>query len=170
MFRTLLPSVRVARLLSTEAVASSSITEEKPLKKIARALETYIKHSKDHVAMMARERADFELGRRHLANMMNMDPHTMTQEDIDKAISYLFPSGLFDPKAKPVMRPPDEIMPKFHSFSFDEEGRPTDTRFFTLRPTFYKLLSDIGIKTRTVTSFYNDHLSSGSKESELESM
>ncbi|KAK5967898.1 Mitochondrial ribosomal protein S9 [Trichostrongylus colubriformis] len=170
MFRTLLPSVRAARLLSTESVASSSFTEEKPLKKIGRALETYIKLSREHVSMMARERADFELGRRHLANMMNMDPHTMTQEDIDTAISYLFPSGLFDLKARPVMRPPDEIMPKFHRFEFDEEGRPKDSRFFTLRPAFYKLLSDIGIKTRTVTSFYNDHLSAGSKGTEIQSM
>ncbi|KAK5983577.1 RhoGAP and Ras-association domain containing protein [Trichostrongylus colubriformis] len=170
MFRTLLPSVRAARLLSTESVASSSFTEEKPLKKIGRALETYIKLSREHVSMMARERADFELGRRHLANMMNMDPHTMTQEDIDTAISYLFPSGLFDLKARPVMRPPDEIMPKFHRFEFDEEGRPKDSRFFTLRPAFYKLLSDIGIKTRTVTSFYNDHLSAGSKGTEIQSI
>ncbi|VDO66318.1 unnamed protein product [Haemonchus placei] len=115
--------------------------EEKSLKKIGRALETYIKLSKDHAAMMARERADFELGRRHLANMMNLDAHTMTQDDIDAAICYLFPSGLFDLKARPVMRPPDEIMPKFRSLSFDEEGRPKDSRFFTLHPKFYKLLS-----------------------------
>ncbi|PIO67537.1 hypothetical protein TELCIR_10703 [Teladorsagia circumcincta] len=56
MFRTLLPSIRSARLLSTESLASTSLTEEKPLKKIGRALETYIKLSKEHVSMMARER------------------------------------------------------------------------------------------------------------------
>ncbi|VDM85553.1 unnamed protein product [Strongylus vulgaris] len=39
------------------------------------------------------------------------------------------------------MRPPDEILPKFHRFSFDDEGRPKDSRFFTLRPAFYGLLS-----------------------------
>lgn len=114
MFRSLLPSVRAARLLSTESVASSSYTpEEKPLKKVGRALETYIKLSKEHVSMMARERyasepfsfsffiswcglrfhlfcfvfrADFELGKRHLANMMNLDPYTMTQDDIDRLV------------------------------------------------------------------------------------
>ncbi|VDL73372.1 unnamed protein product [Nippostrongylus brasiliensis] len=112
MIRSVLPSVRVARLLCTEAVASSSYVEEKPLKKVGRALETYLRLSKEHVSMMARERADFELGRRHLANMMNLDVHTMTQEDIDRAIQYLFPSSLFDLKARPVMRPPDEILPK----------------------------------------------------------
>lgn len=104
MLRSLLPSVRAARLLSTDVAASSSIVEEKPIKKIGRALETYIKLSREHVSMMARERwgagkesrleigllrfvniyrADFELGKRHLANMMNLDPHTMTQDDID---------------------------------------------------------------------------------------
>ncbi|XGW15029.1 hypothetical protein V3C99_000924 [Haemonchus contortus] len=170
MLRRLLPRIHAARLLATDSATSSAPMEEKSLKKIGRALETYIKLSKDHAAMMARERADFELGRRHLANMMNLDVHTMTQDDIDAAICYLFPSGLFDLKARPVMRPPDEIMPKFRSLSFDEEGRPKDSRFFTLYPRFYKLLSDIGIKTKAITSFYNDHLSTGSKRSELESI
>ncbi|ETN86591.1 hypothetical protein NECAME_05895 [Necator americanus] len=168
MLRSLLPSVRSVRLLSSDAVASSSIMEEKPIKKIGRALETYIRLSKEHVSMMAKERADFELGKRHLANMMNLDPHAMTQDDIDKAIAYLFPSGLFDLKARPVMRPPDEILPKFHRFSFDDEGRPMDSRFFTLHPVFYGLLSEIGIKTKAITSFYNDHLLLGRKGAELE--
>ncbi|EYC14360.1 hypothetical protein Y032_0041g491 [Ancylostoma ceylanicum] len=168
MLRSLLPSVRAARLLSTDVAASSSIAEEKPIKKIGRALETYIKLSREHVSMMARERADFELGKRHLANMMNLDPHAMTQDDIDTAIRYLFPSGLFDPKARPVMRPPDEILPKFHRFSFDDEGRPKDSRFFTLQPAFYGLLSDVGMRTKAVTSFYNDHLLLRRKGAELE--
>ncbi|VDM60926.1 unnamed protein product [Angiostrongylus costaricensis] len=166
----LLRSVRIARLLSTDVAASAITAEERPIKRIGRALETYMRLCKEHTSMMARERADFELGRRHLANIMNLDPHTMTQEDIDEAIRYLFPSSLFDLKARPVMRPPDEILPKFRQFSFDEEGRPKDSRFYTLLPIFYGLLSDIGIKTKTVTSFYNDHFGAGKKSPELESV
>ncbi|KAJ1365730.1 hypothetical protein KIN20_026151 [Parelaphostrongylus tenuis] len=170
--RMLLPGgVGIARrLLSADLSATSTLTvEERPIKRIGRALETYMKLCKEHTSMMARERADFELGRRHLANIMNMDAHTMTQEDIDEAIKYLFPSSLFDLKARPVMRPPDEILPKFRQLSFDDEGRPKDSRFYTLLPTFYGLLSDIGIKTKTVTSFYNDHFVAG-KSTESESV
>ncbi|KHJ84701.1 hypothetical protein OESDEN_15582 [Oesophagostomum dentatum] len=90
MLRSLLPTIRAARLLSTEAAPSSNVVEEKSVKKIGRALETYIKLSREHVSMMARERADFELGKRHLANMMNLDPHTMTQDDIDTCVYCTF--------------------------------------------------------------------------------
>ncbi|XP_074786558.1 small ribosomal subunit protein uS9m isoform X2 [Athene noctua] len=47
---------------------------------------------------------EFNLGKRHLANMMGEDPETFTQEDIDRAIAYLFPSGLFDRQARPMMK------------------------------------------------------------------
>ncbi|KHJ94180.1 hypothetical protein OESDEN_05892 [Oesophagostomum dentatum] len=53
--------------------------------------------------MMARERADFELGKRHLANMMNLDPHTMTQDDIDtEPLAATTKSRLFGPDIPPV--------------------------------------------------------------------
>lgn len=63
------------------------------------------------------------------------------QDDIDTAIKYLFPSSLTDKLALPVMKPPDEIMPRFHKFEFDDEGRPKDLLFYTLRPKFYSLMS-----------------------------
>uniref|UniRef100_A0A673Y5Y6 Small ribosomal subunit protein uS9m n=1 Tax=Salmo trutta TaxID=8032 RepID=A0A673Y5Y6_SALTR len=47
---------------------------------------------------------EFNIGKRHLANMMGEDPETFTQGDIDRSIAYLFPSGLFDNKAKPLMK------------------------------------------------------------------
>ena len=50
--------------------------------------------------MFSKERSDFELGKKHLANMMGMDADAMTQQDIDKAIEYLFPSGLTEPAAR----------------------------------------------------------------------
>uniref|UniRef100_A0A8C7PK92 Small ribosomal subunit protein uS9m n=1 Tax=Oncorhynchus mykiss TaxID=8022 RepID=A0A8C7PK92_ONCMY len=51
---------------------------------------------------------EFNIGKRHLANMMGEDPETFTQGDINRSIAYLFPSGLFDKKAKPLMKHPDE--------------------------------------------------------------
>lgn len=112
------------------------------LKAIGRALETYLKNAHEHARMMEKERAQFELGKRHLANMMGWDQtKEIKQDDIDQAIAYLFPSGLTDKKALPVMKPPEEILPKFNKLDFDEEGRPLDPLFFTLKPRFYGLLS-----------------------------
>uniref|UniRef100_A0A8C4JFM4 Small ribosomal subunit protein uS9m n=1 Tax=Dromaius novaehollandiae TaxID=8790 RepID=A0A8C4JFM4_DRONO len=55
-------------------------------------------------AFIKKQIEEFNLGKRHLANMMGEDPETFTQEDIDKAIAYLFPSGLFDERARPMMK------------------------------------------------------------------
>jgi small subunit ribosomal protein S9 len=112
------------------------------LKAIGRSLEKYMKMAHDHTKMMEKERVEFEKGKRHLANIMGWDPkEKLKQEDIDSAIEYLFPSALFDPRARPVLKPPEEILPKFKYFDFDDEGRPKDTMFYTLRPRFYSLLS-----------------------------
>ncbi|TKR64289.1 hypothetical protein L596_024851 [Steinernema carpocapsae] len=122
------------------------------LKNIGKALESYLNRARDYEKMMSKERAAFDLGKRHLANMMGWDPNNVSQEDIDRAIEYLFPSGLTDPLARPVMKPPEEILPRFQRFSFDDEGRPLDPLFFTLKPRFYKLLSDIGVKTQRIVA------------------
>lgn len=67
------------------------------------------------------------------------------------------------------MRPPDEILPKFQRFTFDEEGKPEGSRFFTLSPKIYGLLSDIGVKTHSVMKFYDEHVGSRSvNRSDLE--
>ncbi|KHN74746.1 putative 40S ribosomal protein S9, mitochondrial [Toxocara canis] len=113
--------------------------------------------------MIAKERAQYELGKRHLANIMGIDPNSITQEDIDKAIAYLFPSGLTDPLAQPVMKPPEEIMPKFHKLTFDDEGRPVGSLFYTVKPKFYRLLSDIGIKTSRLMQYQHEQILKNAK-------
>uniref|UniRef100_A0A8C1GQY3 Small ribosomal subunit protein uS9m n=1 Tax=Cyprinus carpio TaxID=7962 RepID=A0A8C1GQY3_CYPCA len=59
---------------------------------------------------------EFEVGKRHLANMMGEDPETFTQEDIDRSIAYLFPSGLFEKRARPVMKV--RFHPKLYLFIY----------------------------------------------------
>uniref|UniRef100_A0A8C2FY51 Small ribosomal subunit protein uS9m n=1 Tax=Cyprinus carpio TaxID=7962 RepID=A0A8C2FY51_CYPCA len=83
---------------------------------------------------------EFEVGKRHLANMMGEDPDTFTQEDIDRSIAYLFPSGLFEKRARPVMKHPDEIFPKQTAIQWDAEGRPFHFLFYTGRQSYYSLL------------------------------
>ncbi|PAV57170.1 hypothetical protein WR25_14065 [Diploscapter pachys] len=153
---------------SASSTAASGASENVSLdsgrgnKRIGRALEIYLRNAKSHAAMMARERADFEQGRRHLASMMGLDIHSLTQQDVDSAVEYLFPSGLTSSLAKPVMRPPDEILPKaFHRFTFDDEGRPEGTRFYTLYPKFYDLLSEVGMKTHSVVKYHNQYMLKG---------
>ena len=84
-------------------------SDRKTKKHLIPAMKFYLEKKKKHDAFIAKERSEFELGKKHLANMMGMDYETMTQEDIDKAIEYLFPSGLYDPDARPKMKPPEEV-------------------------------------------------------------
>ncbi|EFO21172.2 ribosomal protein S9 containing protein [Loa loa] len=119
-------------------------------KVISRALEVYLNDTGKRNKIMAREKAEFELGKRYLANMMGLEPSSITQDDIEKAVEYLFPSGLTNKLALPVMKPPEEILPVLRQIAFDDEGRPKDLLFFTLAPKFYRLLSTVGAKTEAL--------------------
>jgi hypothetical protein len=48
------------------------------------------------------------------------------------------PSGLFSKRARPLMRPPQEIYPKKKEAQFDAEGRPFSSFFYTSQPNFYE--------------------------------
>ncbi|KAG8504859.1 28S ribosomal protein S9, mitochondrial, partial [Galemys pyrenaicus] len=85
---------------------------------------------------------EFNLGKRHLANMMGEDPETFTQEDIDRAIAYLFPSGLFEKRARPVMKHPEEIFPKQRAIQWGEDGRPFHFLFYTGKQSYYSLMHE----------------------------
>uniref|UniRef100_A0A672RSP2 Mitochondrial ribosomal protein S9 n=1 Tax=Sinocyclocheilus grahami TaxID=75366 RepID=A0A672RSP2_SINGR len=78
---------------------------------------------------------EFEVGKRHLANMMEEDP-----EDIDRSIAYLFPSGLFEKRARPVMK---EIFPKQTAIQWDAKGCPFHFLFYTGKQSYYSLLHDV---------------------------
>uniref|UniRef100_A0A671MR20 28S ribosomal protein S9, mitochondrial-like n=1 Tax=Sinocyclocheilus anshuiensis TaxID=1608454 RepID=A0A671MR20_9TELE len=86
---------------------------------------------------------EFEVGKRHLANMMEEDPETFTQEDIDRSIAYLFPSGLFEKRARPFMKHPEEIFPKQTAIQWDAKGRPFHFLFYTGKQSYYSLLHDV---------------------------
>lgn len=46
-------------------------------------MKAYLQRSREHEAFMSKERHEFQIGKRHLANMMGEDPETFTQEDIN---------------------------------------------------------------------------------------
>ncbi|XP_010643193.1 28S ribosomal protein S9, mitochondrial [Fukomys damarensis] len=86
---------------------------------------------------------EFNIGKRHLANMMGEDPETFTQEDVDRAITYLFPSGLFEKRARPIMKHPEHIFPKQRAIQWGKDGRPFHFLFYTGKQSYYSLMHDL---------------------------
>ncbi|XP_059485476.1 small ribosomal subunit protein uS9m [Neocloeon triangulifer] len=111
-------------------------------KPISKAMKAYLLRAKSYDEFMKKQIVEYQIGRRHLANIMSMDADTMTQEDIDQAIEFLFPSSLFEPKARPIMKPPELIFPPKKAAEFDETGRPHHALFYTMNPNFYQVLQD----------------------------
>ncbi|XP_065559465.1 small ribosomal subunit protein uS9m-like isoform X1 [Artemia franciscana] len=124
--------------------------EPKKEQKINKAMEAYLERARKYNAFYKEQLADFEIRKRHLANMMGQDPEFFTQKDIDEAIEYLFPSGLFEPRARPMMKHPDKIFPRRKEAEFDESGRPFHPLFYTVQPNFYQTLSDMVAKLRAL--------------------
>uniref|UniRef100_A0A8C5DJ45 Small ribosomal subunit protein uS9m n=1 Tax=Gouania willdenowi TaxID=441366 RepID=A0A8C5DJ45_GOUWI len=87
-----------------------------------------------------KQKEEFEAGRRQLANMMGEDPESFSQQDVDRSVSYLFPSGLFEKKARPIMKPPEEIFPKQRTVQWDADGRPFHFLFYTGKQSYYSLM------------------------------
>ncbi|XP_055921116.1 28S ribosomal protein S9, mitochondrial [Eupeodes corollae] len=111
--------------------------------KVSKAMKAYLQRAQEHDQFMKTQHIEYEIGKRHLANMMGEDPETFTQEDVDNAIEYLFPSGIYDKLARPAMKSPDQVFPARKAAEFDETGRPFHSMFYTGRPNFFKLLYDI---------------------------
>ena len=94
--RSWLRAMSSAPNTSSSQVSNLKIAEKKP----SGMMQLYMEKRKAHEEFISKERSDFELGKKHLANMMGMDVNSMTQEDVNKAIEYLFPSGLEEPGAR----------------------------------------------------------------------
>ncbi|XP_037027846.1 28S ribosomal protein S9, mitochondrial [Bradysia coprophila] len=117
--------------------------EKQQTKTVSKVMQAYLERAKEHDEFMKVKDEEFRIGKRHLANMMGEDPETFTQQDIDNAIAYLFPSGLYDSRARPFMKPPEEVFPQRKAAEFDESGRPHHSMFYTGKPNYYQLLYEI---------------------------
>eukprot|EP00069_Balaena_mysticetus_P014261 bmy_08576T0 len=130
--------------------AAAAKLQRSPGCQILRLRHTTVVTTRKNVAALRRETytvdfikkqiEEFNIGKRHLANMMGEDPETFTQEDIDRAIAYLFPSGLFEKRARPVMKHPEEIFPKQRAIQWGEDGRPFHFLFYTGKQSYYSLM------------------------------
>jgi len=108
--------------------------------KISKAMQAYLQRAQEHDFKMKSEVEEFEMGKRHLANIMGQDPDLFEQADIDKAIEYLLPSGLFEKRARPILKDPYEVFPKKKVAEFAADGRPFQSLFYTGKPNFYAIL------------------------------
>ena len=116
------------------------------------AMKMYLQRKREHDMFISKERAEFEVGKQHLAAMMGLDAANLNQEDIDRSIEYLFPSGLA-PEARPSMRPPEEVFPRQKEAEFDVEGRPFHPFFYTLKPHFQESVYRMREHLEAVTIF-----------------
>lgn len=122
-------------------------------KKISKAMKAYLERAREHDEFMNKQQFEYNIGKRHLANMMGEDPETFSQKDVDRAIEYLFPSGIYDPAARPLMKPPEEVFPARKAAEFDEAGRPHHFLFYTGKPNFFKLMYDAAEAIQQLYSF-----------------
>jgi len=147
--RSWLRAMSSAPNTSSSQVSNLKIAEKKP----SGMMQLYMEKRKAHEEFISKERSDFELGKKHLANMMGMDVNSMTQEDVNKAIEYLFPSGLEEPGARPIMKPPEEVFPLQKATEFDYSGRPFHPFFYTNKPQYTQLMYEMAEHIGNITSF-----------------
>lgn len=73
--------------------------------------------------------------------------------NFQRSIEYLFPSGVYDKRARPLMKPPSEVFPQRKAAEFDETGRPHHSMFYTGKANFFKLLYDIVEHLNSLNAF-----------------
>ncbi|XP_015122603.1 28S ribosomal protein S9, mitochondrial [Diachasma alloeum] len=130
-------------------------------KKISKAMMAYIQRAREYEDFMQKESKEYEIGKRHLANMMGQPAETFTQDDVNAAIKYLFPSGLYEPKARPIMENPNKIFPPKKSAQFDDQGRPFHFLFYTIIPNYYQALYDMVEHLEKVDKIQDDEIRQG---------
>lgn len=140
---------------------SYQVYEMDRARNISKSMISYLKRARDHKEFLLKETREFDKGRRHLAHMMGLDPADMTQQDLDSAIGYLFPSGLMDKRAKPSMQHPNLIFKAQKDAQFDIEGRPFHHLFYTVTPNYFEVLSTIGDKGKELDKYEDEQLAKG---------
>lgn len=52
-------------------------------KEVSKAMKAYLERAREHDRFMRNQEQEFQIGKRHLANIMGADPETFSQDDID---------------------------------------------------------------------------------------
>ncbi|RWS02439.1 arrestin: lateral eye-like protein, partial [Dinothrombium tinctorium] len=145
--------------LLQESAQSTASTGK--IEKISKAMKAYLEKAKEHDDFIKERQKEFEFGKRHLCNIMGWDHNNITQKDIDLAIEYLIPSGLFDLRARPQMKPPEDIYLKKKVAEFDVFGKPHHSLFYTKKPNYYQLLHDVFATYMNLCKFEDEMIRQG---------
>ncbi|RNA28696.1 28S ribosomal mitochondrial [Brachionus plicatilis] len=129
------PGIKLPFSESKEAVQNTKAEN------ISRAMSYYLEKLAERESLIKFKTEEFEIGKRHLAKMMGENLDSFTQDDINRAIEYLLPSGLFEKKARPFLKNPEDYYPKSKMAAFGRDGRPIHHLFFTGNPEFYQELT-----------------------------
>lgn len=70
-------------------VRASPIAVKK--QEVSKAMKAYLERAQEHDKFMKQQELEFQIGKRHLANMMGADPENFTQEDIDVSLLSFLP-------------------------------------------------------------------------------
>lgn len=62
-------------------------------KSISKSMQVYLERAREHEEFMKQQTHEYQIGKRHLANMMGEDPETFTQEDV--TVTRHYSSGHF---------------------------------------------------------------------------
>lgn len=128
---------------------------------ISKSMMSYLKRAREHKEFLLKETKEFERGKRHLANIMGIESQEMTQDDIDKAIKYLFPASLFDRRAAPMMKHPDIIFKARKEAQFNSQGRPNHFLFYTGYPNYHEALHELSGHLRRLNEYEDRQLANG---------
>ncbi|XP_012135049.2 mitochondrial ribosomal protein S9 isoform X1 [Megachile rotundata] len=118
-------------------------SDNKPSKKIHKAMQVYFQQAEEYKEFIQKQIAEYDIGKRHLANMMGEDPENFSEADINRSIKYLFPSGLYEPEARPMIIHPSKLYASRKEAEFDESGRPHHFLYYTTKPNYYNILHKI---------------------------
>lgn len=72
--------------VSSDTDKTAVVPTNVPQKKTSKAMKAYLERAKEHDEFMQQQNTEYQIGKRHLANMMGEDPETFTQDDIDVRI------------------------------------------------------------------------------------
>lgn len=69
--------------------SAEPVKEIETKKSISKSMKAYLERAREHDNFMAERNYEYQIGKRHLANMMGEDPETFTQKDVDVCSLYV---------------------------------------------------------------------------------
>ncbi|XP_076063765.1 small ribosomal subunit protein uS9m-like isoform X2 [Oratosquilla oratoria] len=97
--------------------------------KMSKSMKAYLERAQVYDAFINEQISEFEIGQRHLANMMGEDPETFTQEDIDDLTS----------KMKELDRYADQVIRRGHKYK-DIKSQKLSSSVWMSKEEIIKLL------------------------------